>query len=65
LGVELASAIERLYPDRINLDATTGMIGARWIVRSLHDGWDPRQIAARWAVSLDAFRSLRQRYLLY
>jgi uncharacterized protein YbbC (DUF1343 family) len=65
LGVELASALERLYPDHFNLDATTGMVGARWIVHSLRDGEDPRQIAQRWGGDLAAFRRLRQQYLLY
>jgi hypothetical protein len=46
-------------------DNMTVMMGARWIVESLHDGEDPRDIAARWQADLTAFRLLRQRYLLY
>jgi uncharacterized protein YbbC (DUF1343 family)/CubicO group peptidase (beta-lactamase class C family) len=65
LGIELAGALERLYPARFRLDATVGMIGAHWIVESLRDGVDPRTIAARWQSNLTAFASLRARYLLY
>ncbi len=65
LGIELAGALERLYPARFRLDATVGMIGAHWIVESLRDGVDTRTIAARWQSNLTAFASLRARYLLY
>jgi uncharacterized protein YbbC (DUF1343 family) len=65
LGVELASALHRFHPDRFALDATIGMIGARWVVQAIKDDDDPRLIAARWQPALAAFRATRERYLLY
>jgi uncharacterized protein YbbC (DUF1343 family)/CubicO group peptidase (beta-lactamase class C family) len=65
LGVEITSALERLYPRRFQLDETVGMIGARWIVTSLHDGEDPLTVARQWQSGLAGFRAVRAKYLLY
>jgi uncharacterized protein YbbC (DUF1343 family) len=65
LGVELASALHRLHPDRFLLGQTVGMVGARWVVQAIEDDDDPRLIAARWQPALAAFRATRERYLLY
>lgn len=65
LGVEIASALQRLYPTQFELDKTLGMIGARWVVQAIKDGQDPREIAQRWQGRLAAFRALRAKYLLY
>ncbi len=65
LGVEIASALYLLAPARFDLDATTSMIGARWIVAALKAGTDPRSIARRWQASLDRFFSLRSPWLIY
>ncbi len=65
MGIEIISALERLYPRRFNLDETIGMIGARWIVTSLYEGEDPRTVASRWQSGLTGFRAVRDKYLLY
>jgi uncharacterized protein YbbC (DUF1343 family) len=65
VGIEIASALERLYPKTFGLDATVGMIGARWVVAALKRGDDPRQIAERWQPELQAFAAVRRRFLLY
>jgi uncharacterized protein YbbC (DUF1343 family)/CubicO group peptidase (beta-lactamase class C family) len=65
LGIELAAALRRLYPDRFQLDRTLGMIGARWVVNAIKEGEDPRAIEQRWQSSLERFRALRAEYLLY
>lgn len=65
LGVELASALHRLYPGRFTLDATVGMVGARWVVRAIAAGDDPRTIVARWQPEVAAFAAVRERFLLY
>lgn len=65
LGIELASALHRLHSDRFRLEATTGMVGARWVVQAIRDGDDPRTIAARWQPALARFAAIRGRYLLY
>jgi len=65
LGVELATALHRLYPEHFRLDLTLGSIGSAAVLAAIRAGEDPRAIAAAWAADLDAFRALRDRYLLY
>ncbi|MGO9057059.1 MAG: serine hydrolase [Candidatus Binataceae bacterium] len=65
LGIEIASALERQYPDRFRLSETLGMIGARWVLSSLRDGHDPRTVARQWQSGLISFRAVRDKYLLY
>jgi uncharacterized protein YbbC (DUF1343 family)/CubicO group peptidase (beta-lactamase class C family) len=65
LGIELASALYNLHASTFQLDHTVGMIGARWVLQAIQAGSDPRAIAQRWAHSLDEFRMLRAKYLLY
>ncbi|MBI3302844.1 MAG: DUF1343 domain-containing protein [Deltaproteobacteria bacterium] len=65
LGVEIASALYRLYPQHFQLDNTLGLIGARWVVQAIKAGQDPRSIVLHWQAALDEFRKLRAKYLLY
>ena len=65
LGIELTSALHRLYGSKFELDKTLGMIGSRWVVQAIKDGTDARTIAQRWENSLEEFRKLRAGYLLY
>jgi len=65
LGVELASALWTLFPEDFQLDKTLPLIGARWILRSLRTGEDPRRIEYEWQDALGRFRMLRAKYLLY
>jgi uncharacterized protein YbbC (DUF1343 family) len=65
LGIEIAGALYRLYPDRFALDRTLGMIGSRKILREIRDGVDPRVIAAQCQVQSENFARLRSKYLLY
>ena len=65
LGIELASALHALHPDRFRFGDTLGMVGARWVVDALASGSDPRAIARRWEPALAAFRERREAYLLY
>lgn len=65
LGVELTSALHRLYGNKFQLENTRGMIGSRWVIQAIKDGTDARMIAQRWEASLEEFRKLRAGYLLY
>jgi len=65
LGVELAAALYRLYPEYFKLTATLGMIGSRQVLDDVRAGKDPRAIAASWRDSLEEFQRLRSAYLLY
>jgi uncharacterized protein YbbC (DUF1343 family) len=65
LGVEIASALQHLYPAQFKLDETLPLIGARGVVEAIRAGTDPREIAFAWQEALEAFRRERARYLLY
>jgi uncharacterized protein YbbC (DUF1343 family) len=65
LGVELTSALYRLFGSQFQIDKTLGMIGARWVVEAIKRGMDTETIFKRWQGSLDEFRRVRARYLLY
>jgi hypothetical protein len=65
LGVKLASALYRLYPRNFHLEKTVGLIGARWVIRAIENGQDPKAIVYSWQGALDALRSRRVKYLLY
>lgn len=65
LGIEIASALHKLYPQQFKLGDTLGMIGARATLNAIRDGEDPRSIVASWHDPLENFRQLRAKYLLY
>lgn len=65
LGVELAATLFRLYPKHFEVDKTLGMFGSRAVLQSIKAGVDPKEIRRAWQADLEAFRHLRERYLLY
>lgn len=65
LGIELAAALWKLYPGLFELDRTLPLVGARWVLKAIQAGEDPRRIAYEWQDALEQFRTLRSRYLLY
>lgn len=65
LGVELASALNQLYPGQFQLGNTLGMLGSRTALQAIKGGDDPRDIERRWQPGLAAFQRLRAKYLLY
>ncbi len=65
LGLELAAALHRLFPDRFAIDATRELIGSPPVFDALKSGQDPRALVALWMPDLDKFRALRAKYLLY
>jgi uncharacterized protein YbbC (DUF1343 family) len=65
LGIELASALYRLYRGEFQIEKTLGLIGAPWVLQAIKDGRDPRTIVQSWQTSLAEFRPLRAKYLLY
>ena len=65
LGVELASALQRLHGTIFRLDLMLSMIGSRSTLQAIGEGMDPLSIVARWQAPLDEFRNLRAGYLRY
>jgi uncharacterized protein YbbC (DUF1343 family) len=65
LGIEIATALYRLYPRNFQIDKTLGLIGSREVLQAMKDGQDPARIAQGWQNSLEGFCGLRSKYLLY
>jgi uncharacterized protein YbbC (DUF1343 family)/CubicO group peptidase (beta-lactamase class C family) len=65
LGIEVASALYRLYPTEFRVQKILDMVGARWVLQAITEGRDPQLIASQWQQGLKEFLVLRNRYLLY
>jgi uncharacterized protein YbbC (DUF1343 family) len=65
LGVELTSALHKLYPKDFGLDRMADLLVNRTVFDAVAAGEDPRRIADDWQEQLDAFLRLREKYLLY
>ena len=65
LGLELASALGRLYPSRISLEDNRWLIGNRRTIEMLQAGEDPARIQQAGQEALEAFLKLREEHLLY
>ena len=65
LGIELASALYRLYPEKFRLKETLGMIGSRRVLQAIAEGQDPKIISAQWQDKIEEFLLMRNKYLLY
>jgi uncharacterized protein YbbC (DUF1343 family)/CubicO group peptidase (beta-lactamase class C family) len=65
LGLEIAAALERLYPLRFSLDANRRLIGSQAVLDALAAGGDPRHIQQASQDTLANFLRLRAKYLLY
>ena len=65
VGLELASALLKLYPGRIKLDADRRLIGSDAVIARLEKGDDPVEICRDDEAGLAKFMAVRQGYLLY
>jgi uncharacterized protein YbbC (DUF1343 family) len=65
VGLEIASAISRLYPAQYQLDLAARLFGSRDTLARIRTGDDPAEIAASWGAAEARWRLLRSKYLLY
>jgi uncharacterized protein YbbC (DUF1343 family)/CubicO group peptidase (beta-lactamase class C family) len=65
LGVELASALLKLYPKDFKIERMNELLVNQSAFDALLAGMDPRRIAQEWSGELQKFELLRQKYLLY
>jgi uncharacterized protein YbbC (DUF1343 family)/CubicO group peptidase (beta-lactamase class C family) len=65
MGVEILSALYRLYPNVFQIDRALTLLGSRAAVQAIKDGRDPGEVAADWSPGLEGFQAIRARYLLY
>ncbi len=65
MGIELASALHRLYPNDWKLEKMIDLLANRQVFEQIAAGDDPRDIAQSWREDLEKFMELRAKYLLY
>jgi uncharacterized protein YbbC (DUF1343 family) len=65
MGLEIISALHKLYPQNVDIAKTIELLGSQSTVERLERGDDPRRIVADWSADLDKFRATRQKYLIY
>jgi uncharacterized protein YbbC (DUF1343 family) len=65
MGVELLSALWRLYPQDFKLDKTLELVGSHQVLESLHNGESPSRIWYDWQQDVERFKQVRAQYLLY
>jgi uncharacterized protein YbbC (DUF1343 family)/CubicO group peptidase (beta-lactamase class C family) len=65
LGLEVAAALQKLYPGKIAFEANRRLIGSEAVVRALKAGEDPRDIERNLEAPLRDFLKIREKYLLY
>lgn len=65
LGVEIASALLKLYPQQFKAERMPKLLANQSVFEALQRGDDPRIIADSWRESLDRFKAIRAKYLLY
>ena len=65
LGLEIAYALQKLYPGKIDLELSKPLIGNRKVIDALKAGDDPRVIEQGLLADIAAFMNRRRPFLLY
>jgi uncharacterized protein YbbC (DUF1343 family) len=65
LGVELAFALRKLYPDQFQTEKLIDLVMNQSANDAILRGEDPRRISQDWRDDLEKFRAIREKYLLY
>jgi uncharacterized protein YbbC (DUF1343 family) len=65
MGAEIASALERLYPDQYKIANLDTLMVNRASFQAIAAGEDPRRVAEDWQDGIERFEKLRAQYLLY
>jgi uncharacterized protein YbbC (DUF1343 family) len=65
LGIELASALHKLYATDFKLEKIQDLLVNQSVYDALVAGQDPRRIAQDWRDGLERFGKVREKYLIY
>jgi uncharacterized protein YbbC (DUF1343 family)/CubicO group peptidase (beta-lactamase class C family) len=65
LGIELASALHKLYPEQFHMEKMTELLVNQSVYDAIAKGEDPQRIAQDWQEGLNKFQQVRQKYLIY
>jgi uncharacterized protein YbbC (DUF1343 family)/CubicO group peptidase (beta-lactamase class C family) len=65
LGIELASALRKLYPQQWQVDKMIDILANQTVFDAIGKGQDPRRTAQDWQERLQQFMTMRDKYLIY
>ena len=65
LGIEIASALKKLYPESFKLERMNELLVNQDVYKALLDDRDPRRIAQDWQEELEKVGKMREKYLIY
>lgn len=65
LGVELAAALQKLYPGKLDFEKCKSLIGNRKIVDGIKEGKDASALWSQMSEEAELFKERRKTYLLY
>jgi len=65
LGIEMAAALHRLYPQQFALDKINTLLANGQVLGELESGDDPERIAEGWRPGVEKFEQERAKALLY
>jgi uncharacterized protein YbbC (DUF1343 family)/CubicO group peptidase (beta-lactamase class C family) len=65
LGLELAAALHKLYPDDFQIQKMMAIVANQQTMDDLNAGIDPRFISSKWNEALEQFDTVRSKYLIY
>ena len=65
VGLEIASALRRLYGARFDAGTTAKLVGSSTQLAQVLSGTDPGKVSTAWTADEAQWRLLRAKYLLY
>ena len=65
LGIEIAAALQSLYPGDYKLAGIDTLMVNKASLDAIAAGQDPRRVAEQWRDGLERFEALRAKYLIY
>src|SRR5581483_1019157 len=65
LGIELAAALLKLYPQQFHIEKMINILGNKNVYDEITEGKDPHGIRVDWQDDLNKFEQVREKYLIY
>jgi len=65
LGIELASALAKLYPQQFHMEKMIEILANQEVYNAIERGQAPRHVALDWEDDLLKFEQLRRKYIIY
>ena len=65
LGIEIASALHSLHPEQFDMTKLDRLMLNDRTMQAISAGQDPRRVWMNWIDEIEAFKTIRAKYLLY